>query len=433
MRFTRAKAFLVLGLAVAVFGGFWLYENFEMQEIRYPASLEGAAVRNDLLAAERFTGALGAHVESGFGFHRPPGGTPSGSVLVLPTTRRTMTPRQREELMRWIEAGGHLVAVTYTLEGEAAREDALLSALGVRQFHTEEGRKYAPREEAQEDEAEDEESAQRARDRRRERERRDLERKSVLRNLLAPSRNCETVSESGVRAPRFPVPGSALSVCFHPWYRLESRDPPLWRVASSHGVHALAVARGKGMVTVLADYEFMTNREIAKADHAVMLAAILGFAGEGAKPRQVMFVPREDMADIFSLTWRYAWPVVVALLVWLALALWRHGTRFGPLAPTRTLARRSLAEHVRASGEFLWRHGEAMHLWRATLASTRRRLDRSVPASMHADHEHYLRALEQRSGVEAKHIGQALDSNHAPPPEKFPTIIATLEILRKKL
>ena len=88
MKFTRTHGLLLVAIVALAWGGIWVAENFEMQEIRYPSSLQGEAVRNTLLAAERFATALGAHATSGFGFRRLPAGRPDRAVLVLPTLRR---------------------------------------------------------------------------------------------------------------------------------------------------------------------------------------------------------------------------------------------------------------------------------------------------------------------------------------------------------
>jgi hypothetical protein len=97
------------------------------------------------------------------------------------------------------------------------------------------------------------------------------------------------------------------------------------------------------------------------------------------------------------------------------------------------MGRRSLAEHVRASGEFLWRHGQMLQLWRATLMRTRRHVERVLPAAAFAGPTKQIDALAQRSGLPPKSIEQALDTQNAPPADQFPNIIATLEHLRKKL
>ncbi|MEP7156317.1 MAG: DUF4350 domain-containing protein [Betaproteobacteria bacterium] len=436
MKFTRTKGLMLVGLIAVLWGGYWIYENFELKEIRYPSSLRGEAVRNNLLAAERFAASLGAQSASGFGFRRLPEGPPGRAVLVLPTLRRTLTVRQRDELMRWIDAGGHLVAVAYTLESEGDKPDPLMTAIGVRQVLSDEGKKYSvPRKgEEEDDDLDDDRRIKREREARVQRERRALERNRIMRNLLEAGTTCPQVRETGSNAPLFPATGTTMLVCFDAWFRLESKDPPLWAVSDGNGVHAITMPRGKGKITILTDYDFMQNDRIAKADHSVFLAALLGFTGAGdTNSKAVFFIPREDVTGIVQLTWQYAWPAVLALVAWLLLGLWRAGARFGPLIPARSTVRRSLAEHVRASGEFLWRHGENLHLWRATLARTKRHIERVLPAAAFSGTGRHLEAMAVRSGIDAKHIERALDSRYTPSAEQFPTIIATLELLRKKL
>ena len=437
MKFTRIKGLILVSVVAFAWGVLWLVENFEMKEIRYPSSLQGEAVRNNLLAAERLATAMGAHAASGFGVHRLPAGPPDRAVLVMPTSRRTLSPRQRDELLRWIDAGGHLIAVTYTLEDEEDAPDPLLSIFGIRQTLSAEGKKnMLPKVDSDDDNVDEATRAARKKRAQEERDRRNLDRIAITRNIAAKNKTCPATRESGSQAPLFPVPDKPLAVCFDTWFRLESRDSPLWAVASKHGVHALSVAHGKGKVTVLTDYDFMLNDRIGNADHAVFVATLLGFTGHAAgrrDPTEFLFVPREDVPGILKLTWRYAWPVILSLAALLAFGLWRAAMRLGPLVPARSMARRSLAEHVHASGEFLWRHGAMNQLWRATLARTQRQIDRVLPAAGFASTNRQLEALAMRSGLDPKRIEEALDSKAPPPAEQFPTIIATLELLRKKL
>ena len=57
-----------------------------------------------------------------------------------------------------------------------------------------------------------------------------------------------------------------------------------------------------------------------------------------------------------------AWPVLIAAAVLLLIWLARIVPRFGPLEPDAPPVRRSLLEHLRAAGRFIWSRGEATHL-----------------------------------------------------------------------
>jgi hypothetical protein len=59
---------------------------------------------------------------------------------------------------------------------------------------------------------------------------------------------------------------------------------------------------------------------------------------------------------------RDAWPVLAAAALLLVLWLARIIPRFGPLVPDAPPVRRSLLEHVVASGRFLWSRGAGAEL-----------------------------------------------------------------------
>lgn len=438
----RSHKFGVALAILAVLGGlgYWVYSNLEWEETTVPVPVRGPARTNILLAAERLIERLGSRAGSAFGIHgalqlvgggiagnRP---DPAQTVLILPTQRRTFLPRHDEALRDWVSAGGHLIAVTYTLEGESDRPDNLLREFGFRQFRSALGEKSKPKPPKDEDEETEQEAEER---RQREAARRA---KDLLKNLPGYRKRdeeCWIVRESGTLSPRFPAGRESLSVCFDPRFRLEGNREALWSVKSEHGVHALTHAHGKGRVTVLTDHHWLENEAIGKADHAEMYTAMAGFNDAGNKPAHAFLMPREDYEGILSLTWRYAWPAVSMVAVLTVLALWRWGARFGPVMVARSTARRSLAEHVRASGEFLFRHGQSTALWRATLDAARRRAERVLPRATFSNDEAYLSALAARSGIDAAHLRTVFLAPHPPTNEQFANSIATLSQLRNAL
>lgn len=437
MTFSRTKAWLLTGMLLLVAAGWWAMENIEFEEVTYPGVPKGEAVRNNLFAVQRMAARMGASASYQFGFAGlPPAGT-QDSVVVIPTQRRTMTARQREALLAWVSAGGHLITVTYTLDREGDRPDTLLREVGVYQTLTPAGRAAAAVRDKLADDPEgapDDEAKRKARESERRREaEKSMEKLRRQFPMLPRSRdNCPALVVEGAAIPRTGGTATSMKVCFDNHFQVESRRPMLWSVRSEQGTHALTVAHGAGRVTVLTDYDFMTNARIGAADHADMAATLLGLYD--ARPvRQILFIPREDAEGILRLTWKYAAPVVIALLAWLLLALWRAGIRFGPMQPPSPAARRSLAEHVRASGEYLWRHGQSPRLWRATLDLARDRIERTLPAASFANAQAQLQALAQRSGIDAGHLEEILHAAHPPAPDTFATTIATLNQLRKSL
>jgi hypothetical protein len=409
----RSHLIILVTLFILTGAGLWIYENVTLEEVRFPGLPKGEAASNDLYAAERLLRQLGAETRSQIGFKAPPEGDPKRTVLVLPTERRVLTARQREQLLNWTERGGHLVVVTYTLASEGDPSDTMLDELGVGQImqKPEKKKKKTPDDPF----GPDEDDAKSAR------------KPPKLSGLLKkPDSACPAQREAGTLAPRFPA--QVLDVCFDPRFRLVTEDEPLWSVSSSSGMHVASLARGAGRVTVMTDYQFLTNADIGRADHADFLVALVG---PDLKGLNVIFTPREDVDPLSVLVFRHGWMVLAALALLIAAVLWRGGSRFGPLEPRPEAVRRSLIEHVRATGEFLWRNGEGRRLWQSALAATRAGMARSLPPTRDPDKQFEL--LEQKTGIGAGRLRQAFYPPPKPGAEEFARAIATLEHVRKKL
>jgi hypothetical protein len=446
MMLRRGHWLLIVALVLLGAGGYWLWQKLEWVETRVPRALKGEARTNTLLVAQRMATRLGATATSANGFASvvpfiDPAAPATGRVLMLPTHRRTVNPARLEALQNWVRRGGTLVVVAHVLdEGKNPQSpgDALLQELGIRLMLTDEGRKEREkfREMAERKHFSDEPVTEDEEERRAREVEKNMEELRKLVPALGKERErCADQTVSGALAPRFPDGATLLVACVERRVRLETRAEPLWTLASSQGVHALTMGVGNGRITVLTGYGFMQNHYIEFDDHADLAAAVLGFNdgnGSGA-PREILFVPREDVPGIVSLTWTHAWPVVVLLAMWIALALVRAGARFGPVFVRREWVRRSLAEHVLATGEFLWRHEQSTVLWRATLDATRRRVARTLPRESFAADEAWVAALAAKSGIDAAHLHALWIHPHPPDSNRFATTIATLNRLRNSL
>ncbi|KLD68954.1 hypothetical protein Y886_43930, partial [Xanthomonas hyacinthi DSM 19077] len=78
---------------------------------------------------------------------------------------------------------------------------------------------------------------------------------------------------------------------------------------------------------------------------------------------------------LFTRGWPAWLPALLMLLAW----LWSRTQRFGPLLASPAGDRRSLLEHVRASGEHLFRYGKAALLYTAMRQAFLTRLRRRAP------------------------------------------------------
>jgi len=113
----------------------------------------------------------------------------------------------------------------------------------------------------------------------------------------------------------------------------------------------------------------------------------------------VLVFLRGDSPSLWEWLLQHAWPVLLAaallLLAWLA----RIVPRFGPLEPEAPPVRRSLLEHLRASGRYVWSRGDAgvlidalrERVWRSAL---RRR--GGLKGLAHSKAEATLAAISER-------------------------------------
>jgi hypothetical protein len=138
-----------------------------------------------------------------------------------------------------------------------------------------------------------------------------------------------------------------------------------------------------------------------------------------------------DSPPIGEWLWREAWAIVIAAPILLALWLWRIVPRFGPLAPDPAPQRRSLAEHIVASGRYLWSRSEGTYLLQAlrerVLRVARRR---GVTASATASQT--AASIAKLTGTSERAIRIALESGTATD-DQFTSTVATLRDLESQL
>jgi hypothetical protein len=179
----------------------------------------------------------------------------------------------------------------------------------------------------------------------------------------------------------------------------ETLEPELIWGDSEKGQVYARFAHGKGYVDVLADMDFLTNgrAELADLFNAKPADGGLRDVPHQALTRQILapnyghgvvhLVYDAQMPSLRSLLLTRGWPVWVPLVLALFAWLWLRARRFGPQIPSAAAQRRSLLEHVRASGEMLFRYGRSPLLYTAVRAAFFARLRRRDPltAALHGE------------------------------------------------
>lgn len=271
------------------------------------------ARRNPFLAAERFLARLEIPVSSQSGRERlrllPP---PTDTLVVR--YPGSLAPERRLALDRWMTDGGRLVVTASEPKTGAAEEGDLIAGYGVR-LSTE--------------------GADRP----------------------AFDGKTEVLAEIPVEDQ-----GRPLRVAFSTEPALVTAAQPDRAVIAGDRLRMVQLPVGDGSLTVLADDRFMTNAAIGEHDHALYTAVLVAPAPGGT----VWLLYDREMPWIGAVVWSAAPYAVISGALCLLAWAWSAGARLGPLQPVPSRDRRDLLEHLDASGDILWRHGQSDHLIKPT-------------------------------------------------------------------
>ena len=382
---------VVIAAAVALVVA-WIASNTEWGEVELPAPLRGEAATNPFYAAQKLVETLGATSER----RESLGDTRNDAVLVLSTWGWDINRARREQMERWVEDGGRLVADAALISGS----DAFEQWSGI-VSQTEEPDPDADPFQAPE--------------------------------VFEP---CERFVAVHYDADGGFEESGDYELCnFDRASWLEPADESraedwLWSLEDSERawVQGVRVGIGEGSVTLINGVPFV-YRELLEGDHGELLAAAAGLrAGD-----HVVFMTEADVPSLLDLVWRHGAPVVAVLLLWIALALWRGWMRFGPLVAPSERARRSLAEQILGTGRFVLRVGGG-----AALAAAARRALHEAASRRIVGYERLGGAAQAEvvaafAGVDARELAAALDAEQSARPLELRAKLALLEAARREL
>ena len=321
--------------ALAALAAIWFLSNYEQVAYRERVGPSSEARLRPYLAAERFAARMGLDAGEIRALPELDRLTPGGA-LILPAHRQALEPRRMNQILLWVERGGHLI-VEAELVGVA---DPLLDRLAV--------------------------------------ERSRIDEKKTEGSLPV---------EGGDRAFKVWLPASL---------NLRSRSRPLLHAGPPEMARLLSFRRGKGFVTVATGLGFLQNRLIGEHDHAELLWHLLNL--NRATPSLQVF-NRPQRLSLWSFLREHAGEALAASIALLALWLWHIAPRFGPVAPDAPPARRRLLDHLRASGRYYWTMGLRAELVSATRDAALRRLARAQPDFADAPDAEKLARLASLIGV----------------------------------
>ena len=390
-------------LAFCALAVIWFLINFDRRAEEVRGFPKREAIRNPYLAAERLLRGLGYHVdavqEAAWLQRLPPRG-----VLIL-TGRREyhLTPARTKALLDWVRSGGYVVAEA----GLVGQGDPLLREFDVR---------LKPRKSART-------------------ERADVAANDEDDGTAAPVKRQARPAEPARRIVAIPGYGRELRMRANAGRPLYVGDvAPSWGVKGTQDkedeqrMELLEFRLGEGAVTLINGLWRFGNYTIESEDHAELLAALIAaHPGSG----QLVIMTRLGVPSLWEWLNEHAQAAVASGLLLLAAWLWHIMPRFGVVRAEPPAERRSLIEHLRAIGRFLWRK-QALGV---LLAAARANLGAQI-AVRHAVADesaaHGVALLARRTGVHERAIQFALYGTPESPAQ-FTEALRTLQELETQL
>jgi hypothetical protein len=372
---------LVRLLVLALIGAFiyWIAVNTEWKPVTVEREARGEALTDPFYGAERLARALGARAS----FDRLWVLPPTTGVIVISYWSWNRNAEHRAQLQRWVESGGRLVA-------DGSIDNTKLSQwTGV-------SRRYL--------------------------------KDDAARRIKPKPNGCRDAEESGVSLWTQETPRRyELCGLFAGSILISSREP-VWKLADEAGAQALRVGVGRGSVTFLNGVPFDTRTFLKGGHPALLVAATQLHAGD-----ELHFVSDQNRPSLLALAWRVGAPVILLLLAALTFALWRAAPRFGPLMATPESARRSLAEQIRGTGQFLLRVGDGPALHAATVRALLAAAERRINGFASASSEQRIASLARIARLDAEALRSAINYRGARRSNELRSAIALLETARRMI
>jgi hypothetical protein len=201
-----------------------------------------------------------------------------------------------------------------------------------------------------------------------------------------------------------------------------------WR--DGHGTGFARFRHGEGTIDVVATLDIARSPELRWGGNSPLLLQLLQ---PNWNRGTFHLIYASEMPSLWRLLIENAWRVLVALALCVAAWLWMRMQRFGPRLPSPPDARRSLLEHVQATGDHLYRYGRAHLLHSAFRAHVIARLRRKDPIAAALDGPAQVDLLAQRTGLPAADIADALQAPRPFDAKDFRYRIARLIALGRHL
>jgi hypothetical protein len=397
-------AALLVGMAA------WVASCTEWVEVDVHKPARGEAARNRHYATQALLRRLGTTVVAPDNLSQLP---PTGATLLLTSWHWDIFPERAQRLRQWVEGGGQLVIFSDNLN-----QKQLKGWLPVKWLEPPRRKRGPDTDDTDDTDEEDDE---------------DEEDNAAPPTAAPPKRMtvpCHDAAEPPDITPHYPGAARHYKLCgfVYSGWKMQPDGPALWSVDGRDGPLLLRVARGRGTVTVIQPQALLENERVLEADNGLVAVAAL----QARRGAVVWFVTEEARTPLLMWLWQEAAAVLLLAGVAIFFALWRGARRFGPLAAGATTGRRSMAEQIAGTAQFLRKQGPE-----ALLAAQIRALETAARGHIRLydtlDRGQRAAAIARHTGQDAAALASALDKSLARKRTDLPATLERLETARRLL
>lgn len=200
----------------------------------------------------------------------------------------------------------------------------------------------------------------------------------------------------------------------------------------THGGEIVAARQkwGDGFVSVVANATRFTNDAIKSGDNARLFAdVVIGVI----EPGKVWLIFRTRLTPLWQLIWQAAPYLVMSAALIVLLLLWSALPAFGPRIVASADERRSILEHIHASGLFMWRHAGRFSLRESSTEALLREADARHPGLSRLARTGQAEAIARITGQSAQWVLDVLTGSEEKGRRGFTQDIQRIQEIRKEL
>lgn len=196
------------------------------------------------------------------------------------------------------------------------------------------------------------------------------------------------------------------------------------------GIVAARRTWGSGFVTVVSSVRFFSNSRLEDEDHArLLLDVVAGYI----EPGKVWFIYDASFAPLWLLIWNNAPFAVLGAAALLLIALWAAMPVFGPTIFSDKPVRRSIIEHIRAAGTFVWKQHGSKDLNDSAARAILHEAEGRHPGISRLSKTKQAQLIARLTGLDAQAVLDAISSGGESHMREFTQHMETLHKIRKEL